>query len=118
MGFPSKEELHERVEHNHGYHRPEYQETMTKMGAIRQETAGVAHKLIELCPAGRELSIALTHLEDACMYGIAALARNEPHGDTPNTTSHPLPGDPGYVSPPSHFDNPDRNQTPDSGQRS
>ena len=34
--------------------------------------------MIRLCPLSRELSLALTALEESCMWAIASLARNEP----------------------------------------
>lgn len=122
MSYPTKEQLHAQVEHNHSYHRPDYQDTMDAMAALRQTFKNASHLAIEVCPLGRELSVALTHLEDASMWAIAALARNEPIGTRPNVTSHPtggftqpdpplLPGDPGYVEPQTNI-----GRTFDSGQ--
>lgn len=114
MNHPNKDELHEQIDHNHSYHRPDYQETMNAMGAIRDKTAQTSHLLVELCPLGRELSLALKASEEVMLWAISALARNEPAGSMPNTTSHPtgatdqpppplLPGDPGYIQEPTRI---------------
>lgn len=109
MSYPTKEQLHEQVEHNHSYHRPDYQDTMGLMALLRNTFKNASHAAIDLC-------------EDASMWAIAALARNEPTGLRPNVTSHPvggftqpapplLPGDPGYVEPQTNL-----GKTFDSGQ--
>lgn len=87
----TKEQLHEQVTRTHSYHRPEYQETMDLMGAIRERCDDLGHFIIDNCPVSRELSLALTSLDDVNMRAIAALARfePEPHSTFPNVTSHP-----------------------------
>lgn len=87
-----KESLHAQVENTHGYHRPEYQETMDTMGMLRGMFKALGHTLVDSCPASRELSLALTNLDECNMWAIAALARHEPdlQSHAPNTTSHPL----------------------------
>ena len=44
---------------------------------IRAEAKAFAHLLDELVPDSRELSLAITHLEEAVMWANAAIARNE-----------------------------------------
>lgn len=44
---------------------------------IRQRAHGVALMMTTLCPPSRELSLALTNLEQAVMWANAAIARNE-----------------------------------------
>ena len=41
---------------------------------IAAQCEGLAHYLIEVCPVGRELSLALTDLESAKRNAIAAVA--------------------------------------------
>ena len=45
------------------------------MDAIRDLTKVVAEELVKLCPDGRELSTALTKLEEAMFWANAAVAR-------------------------------------------
>lgn len=45
---------------------------------IRSTFLAVAMGLQQNCPASRELSLALTHLEQANLYANAAIARREP----------------------------------------
>lgn len=88
----TKDQLHEQVDRTHSYHRPEFQETMDAMGQIRDTCKALGHQLVDTCPISRELSLALTKLDDVNMYAIAALARFEPdEGKSPNTISHPNP---------------------------
>lgn len=87
-----KESMYQQVEHTHSYHRPQHQETMDKMGWLRDQFKSVGHSVVDLCPSSREASLALTHLDQANMWAIAALARHEEtpkDGGSPNTTSHP-----------------------------
>lgn len=58
------------------YHPPKdgQPEKYTK---IRQQTAYLASDLVTLCPPSRELSLALTNLEQAVFWANAAIARNE-----------------------------------------
>ena len=72
-----KEELLDRTMHNLGYHKPREQITQDAMEDIRQAARDFAGEVIQVVPYGRELSIAVTHIEDACMNAIAGLARNE-----------------------------------------
>ena len=46
---------------------------------IRDHAGGLARLLCEQCPASRELSLALTKIEEAAMWANAAIARNEAH---------------------------------------
>lgn len=88
----NKVDLHDQVDRSHSYHRPEFQETMDAMGELREGFRQLGHQLVDMCPFSRELSLALTNLDDANMWAIAALARHEPDdGMAPNTTSHPKP---------------------------
>lgn len=44
---------------------------------IRSTAGDFAHLLVTNCPPSRELSLALTHLEDVVYTANAAIARNE-----------------------------------------
>ena len=53
------------------------EEQLVRHEQVRNLAMAYAHKLAELCPESRELSLALTHLETAVMFANAAIARNE-----------------------------------------
>lgn len=84
-----KSTLKAQIELSHAYHRPEFQETMDAMGVLRDAFWVTANEVVERCPVSREMSLALTHLDEANMWAIAALARHEPKGVAANITSHP-----------------------------
>jgi hypothetical protein len=52
---------------------PEQAQSYTE---IRSLAFDLAKRLDELCPDSRELSLALTHLEDAVFWANAAIARH------------------------------------------
>lgn len=58
------------------YHKPTGNQAV-KYEVIRNLCLDIALRLNELCPDSRELSLALTHLEQANFYANAAIARNE-----------------------------------------
>lgn len=69
---PSKEDLKNRFtyhpvgdDHVRGAH----------LGTVRDRLCDVASKLIEIVPEGRELSLALTKLEEAMFWANAGIAR-------------------------------------------
>lgn len=68
------DDLHDRMEHDLTNHPPT-PEQVERMERLRDHAKGFAHELINSCPPGRELSVALTSVEQACMYGVAAIAR-------------------------------------------
>ena len=65
-----------QIQNNFKYHPPlpNQPERYTR---IRAAAGELAMLLATNCPASRELSLALTHLEDAVMWANAAIARNE-----------------------------------------
>lgn len=71
MGKPTDQEL----EHRFGYHAPSPGKVKTH-GAINKLMTGVAKAVRNLVPAGRDLSLALTHLEDVRMRCNAGVACN------------------------------------------
>lgn len=58
------------------YHAPK-PDQIPRYGTLRQQAAYLAAEMIRLCPASRELSLALTKLEEATMWANASIARNE-----------------------------------------
>lgn len=69
------EEL-ERVLNNFTYHTP-FGTQEARYETIQGRARAFAVHLYERCPPSRELSLALTHLEQAVMWAKAAIARNE-----------------------------------------
>lgn len=67
----------ERVLHNLTPHPPKTPEVEDGMDEVREGARWFAAVLCDCCPPSRELSMALTALEDSCMYAIAAIARNQ-----------------------------------------
>jgi len=56
------------------YHPPK-EGQLEKYESIRTQTRGLAEFMVAECPDSRELSLALTHLEQAVMWANAAIAR-------------------------------------------
>jgi hypothetical protein len=65
-----------RLENNFMYHAP-LNGQAEKYTEIREMAKHFAYALVSLCPPSRELSLALTDLENAVMWANAAIARNE-----------------------------------------
>lgn len=58
------------------YHPPKGDQAV-RYTNIRVEARELALLLTVVCPPSRELSLAITHLEEAVFWGNAAIARNE-----------------------------------------
>jgi hypothetical protein len=58
------------------YHAPTVTQ-IPRFALIRSEANRLAQVLNTNCPPSRELSLALTHLDQVVMFGNAAIARNE-----------------------------------------
>lgn len=69
-------DLNKQIENNFRYHSPKAGQP-EKYTALRDEAKILAHSFIDICPESRELSLALTKLEEAVMWANAAIARNE-----------------------------------------
>lgn len=67
------DELHRRFT----YHAPD-DAKQARHAQLRSAALAYATILAELTPHSREQSLALTHLEEALMWGNAAIARNAP----------------------------------------
>lgn len=70
---PTPQDLDNRF----GYHKPQSEEVVNKHGNIRAECRALADTLTENCPESRELSLAITKLEEVMMWANAAIARNQ-----------------------------------------
>lgn len=71
----AREQLHERVDRDFVFHPP----TEAKRAfyeSLRDRFRALAHFLIENVPPGRELSTALTKLEESVMHANAGVARS------------------------------------------
>lgn len=58
------------------YHPP-HSDQLARYVVIREAGATLADLMVHVCPGSRELSLALTNLEQAVMWANAAIARNE-----------------------------------------
>lgn len=68
-------QLHDRVERDFQYHPPKGDQPQ-KYVFIRDKARQLAHDLVDLVPPGRELSLALTKLEECVMMANAGIARH------------------------------------------
>lgn len=65
-----------RLDNNFKHHPPK-DEQNERYEQIRKEARLFALSLMQSCPPSRELSLALTHLEECVMNANASIARNE-----------------------------------------
>jgi len=70
------DEQRARLANTFTYHAPKLDQ-LERYEAIRSQARDLACNLMAMCPPSRELSLALTHLEEAVMQANAAIARNE-----------------------------------------
>lgn len=86
------------LDHRFAYHPPSSPEVANAHGAVRSNARHLATIINDVCPEGREKSLAITHLEEAMMWANAAIARN--------TLGLPAPvdlaGDPSVITAPAH----------------
>jgi hypothetical protein len=73
-------EEQKRIDNNFIYHKPQGNQPQ-KYEVIRGSGKTLALTLCRLCPESRELSLALTKLEEAIFWANAAIARNEKPND-------------------------------------
>lgn len=69
-------QLTERIENDFSYHKPKDDQPQ-RYEMIRDQAKQLAYTFAGCCPASRELSTALTLLEQSVMEANAAIARNE-----------------------------------------
>lgn len=72
----SKAQLMKRVQNDFTYHPPTGSQP-EMYDLIRSETLSLAEKLVTICPIGRELTLALTSLEQVMFYANASIAREK-----------------------------------------
>jgi hypothetical protein len=68
---------HDLLDHNLTNHKPADDLLVMKMERLRADAKGLGHSILAHAPDCRERSLALTNLEQACMWAIAAMARNQ-----------------------------------------
>lgn len=66
-----------RIKNDFQYHKPHSDNQTDRYGVVRGMLHDAAHRLLTLCPPSRELSLALTKLEEAMFWANASIARNE-----------------------------------------
>lgn len=71
------QDLRERIANDFSFH-PATDETGPKHGDVRTFCRELANHLIDLVPPSRELSLALTSLEETMMWANAGIARWAP----------------------------------------
>lgn len=76
MQYPISDTQAAEIEKRFTYHAP-IGDQPVRYGLIRGAGKALAETLCKLCPPSRELSLALTNLEQAIMWANAAVARNE-----------------------------------------
>jgi hypothetical protein len=74
--YTETEAQKETRETNFVYHAPKGDQT-DRYAALRLQGNELAQALNESCPPSRELSLAMTNLEQAIFWANAAIARNE-----------------------------------------
>jgi hypothetical protein len=70
--MPSDEEIRNRIK----YHRPN-DEAINDIATMRTHALTWALAVADLLPEGREMSLALTHIETALFWANAGIAREE-----------------------------------------
>lgn len=74
---PAEAEL-ARIDGAFVYHPPQDDQGV-RYNELRSEALNLAHRMAALCPYSRELSLALSSLEQSIMWANAAIARHEPN---------------------------------------
>lgn len=74
--YTVSERVQKQIDNNFVYHKP-VEGQQERYVRIRDNARSYAGLLATNCPESRELSLALTHLEDVVMWANAAIARNE-----------------------------------------
>lgn len=73
----SPEALHARVDNDFTLHPPKDPHIGNLMDELRTEFRTLAHLVIDRCPSGPDLSVALRCLDDGLKNAIAAIARDQ-----------------------------------------
>lgn len=75
MYHPHPDQIKKR-ENNFTYHAPKGDQAV-RYGTIREAAKILAELLDDNCPPSRELSLAMTKLEEVVFWANASIARNE-----------------------------------------
>ncbi len=62
------------------YHKPS-EDGLSKIAVLRQAFATIDDIMRENCPQSRELSLAITNLEQSAMWAIKAVVVNDPESE-------------------------------------
>lgn len=76
MQYRISQKQMDRINQDFTYHAPHGNQP-ERYEALREMHKQLALQICALSPHSREQSLALTHLEQACFYANAAIARNE-----------------------------------------
>lgn len=71
-----REQLHFRVRRSLTNVTPTV-EQINRIERVREAAKLLGMEIVDLCPLGREQSLALTHLEDAAMWAVKAIVLEE-----------------------------------------
>lgn len=72
----AKAELYQRIQNDFTFHPPKLDQAR-RYTETRTNALVLAEKLIKICPVSRELSLALTKLDEVVYWANASIARNE-----------------------------------------
>lgn len=70
-----REQLHDRIDHDFKYHQPKEGQPELYV-ELRSRHRQLAHFIVDNVPPGRELSLALTKLEECMMHCNSGIARH------------------------------------------
>ena len=70
-------ELLKRINNDFAHHPPKDEDKVEAHERVRRTLHDAANDLVGLCPESRELSLALTNLEQAMFWANAAIARED-----------------------------------------
>lgn len=65
------------IENRFAYHKPSSETVANTHSEMREKCRTLAHHMNNNCPPGKELSLAITKLEEAMMWANAAIARHQ-----------------------------------------
>lgn len=74
--YPNDEELHARIDRGMTNQAPN-DEQLDRILELRKVCKAANHAIADLCPAGRDRSIALTHGEDMLMRAVRSIVLEE-----------------------------------------
>jgi hypothetical protein len=75
-GYVKEQSVFDKLNNNFTYHKP-FGDQPQRYEDIRRLAYDLASFLVTSCPESRELSLAMTNLEQAIMWANASIARNE-----------------------------------------